>query len=143
MLHCDICSNDINAISGEPYLEFKNKIFCSSCYIDLIQEIYNMSGYGDGGLINYIFNWCIHSSKNRQRRKSLKSNKSLFYKLLKKYKFKCNNCSSTDKLTIDHIKPFSKGGTDNFSNLQILCKSCNSKKRDKIVVNESNEEIYR
>lgn len=45
--------------------------------------------------------------------------------------YKCNWCGSTDNLTIDHIKPVVKGGEDCLSNLQTLCKSCNSSKGGK------------
>ena len=31
-------------------------------------------------------------------------------------------------LTVDHIKPQSKGGTDHPNNLQLLCQACNSTK---------------
>lgn len=41
---------------------------------------------------------------------------------------KCLRCGRTDRLTIDHIKPESRGGTHDDANLRTLCKPCNSKK---------------
>jgi len=46
-------------------------------------------------------------------------------------KNKCQECGSLEKITIDHIKPLSKGGTNHIDNLQPLCKKCNSTKQDK------------
>ena len=42
--------------------------------------------------------------------------------------FTCAVCGSRRNLTIDHIVPERRGGTLNPSNLQTLCKSCNSRK---------------
>ena len=42
--------------------------------------------------------------------------------------YQCVQCGSTERLEIDHIIPFSKGGTTESSNLQTLCKTCNGKK---------------
>ncbi len=36
-------------------------------------------------------------------------------------------------LACDHIYPFAKGGKTEFTNLQTLCRSCNSEKSDKVV----------
>lgn len=33
-------------------------------------------------------------------------------------------------LTADHVVPKARGGTDHPSNLQVLCRGCNSRKRD-------------
>lgn len=41
-------------------------------------------------------------------------------------------CSATKDLTIDHIEPLSRGGSDEIDNLQFMCRSCNSKKGDKL-----------
>ena len=40
----------------------------------------------------------------------------------------CLFCGTTDNLTVDHIKPWSKGGTHDISNLQCLCAKCNKMK---------------
>ena len=40
----------------------------------------------------------------------------------------CRECASTADLTLDHIWPWSLGGTDTEDNLQTLCRSCNSRK---------------
>lgn len=38
----------------------------------------------------------------------------------------CLNCGSQDDLTIDHIQAVSMGGDNHHSNLQCLCRKCNS-----------------
>lgn len=42
----------------------------------------------------------------------------------------CAKCLSLENLEIDHIIPKSMGGSDSLENLQILCRSCNRKKRN-------------
>jgi hypothetical protein len=40
----------------------------------------------------------------------------------------CLHCGAAEDLSLDHIWPWSKGGSDTEDNLQTLCRSCNSKK---------------
>jgi diadenosine tetraphosphate (Ap4A) HIT family hydrolase/5-methylcytosine-specific restriction endonuclease McrA len=59
---------------------------------------------------------------------------SIRYNVLKDAKFRCELCgvsADTKALEVDHIMPRNKGGTDDISNLQALCYSCNAMKRDK------------
>lgn len=46
-------------------------------------------------------------------------------------KERCACCKKKKALAIDHIQAISRGGSNNPSNLQLLCKSCNSSKRDR------------
>lgn len=46
--------------------------------------------------------------------------------------WKCLHCGSARDLSLDHIWPHSRGGSDTYTNLQTLCRSCNSKKGAKV-----------
>ena len=45
---------------------------------------------------------------------------------------KCVQCGSNEKLEFDHIIPHSKGGSNTYRNLQLLCEPCNRSKSNKI-----------
>jgi 5-methylcytosine-specific restriction endonuclease McrA len=47
--------------------------------------------------------------------------------------FKCIYCRSSEKLTIDHVHPRSKGGQNTWNNLVTCCGKCNVKKGDLLV----------
>jgi hypothetical protein len=51
-----------------------------------------------------------------------------FNYLLSNFTYECAYCGSTQQIEVDHIKPLSKGGTNDLDNLQFLCKKCNTKK---------------
>jgi 5-methylcytosine-specific restriction endonuclease McrA len=44
----------------------------------------------------------------------------------------CAFCGATKYLTIDHIKPLSKGGKNELENIQVLCWECNRFKSNKV-----------
>lgn len=124
-----ICITCNKIIYGSEPRIIRNEVhICSNCIIDLIPDIYRLKGAG--GIQHLLFRHCLESEWNRTKRISLRRYKELFQRLLHKYNFTCVNCGCKDKskLTIDHIKPVARGGTDKEVNLQILCKSCNSKK---------------
>lgn len=51
--------------------------------------------------------------------------------------YRCRLCRRSNvNLTIDHRIPISKGGKHDETNIQPLCQSCNSKKRDKFIWRE-------
>lgn len=59
---------------------------------------------------------------------------TLRYEVLKRARFRCELCgiSAYEKaLEVDHILPRNHGGSDDISNLQTLCYSCNAMKRDR------------
>lgn len=45
----------------------------------------------------------------------------------RKAESRCQNCDSKQALQVDHIKPVALGGSDEFENLRLLCRSCNQR----------------
>ena len=48
-------------------------------------------------------------------------------------KYKCQYCSSTEHLTVDHVIPLSKGGKTTWENCVTACKHCNMLKGSKLL----------
>lgn len=65
------------------------------------------------------------------------------YGILANAGFKCQACGSKPnpqndvELHIDHIVPYSKGGTDTASNFQVLCAKCNTSKGNRYSINHN------
>lgn len=55
--------------------------------------------------------------------------------VMKRDRRQCQKCGSNADLAVDHIVPLSKGGANDMSNFQVLCRRCNSKKGANIPAN--------
>jgi len=74
-------------------------------------------------------NWIGKQKKKMFTRSGV--NKDLRKFVLERDNSTCQICGSKKELTVDHIIPFSKGGSNHPDNLQTLCKTCNIKKHAK------------
>jgi 5-methylcytosine-specific restriction endonuclease McrA len=64
--------------------------------------------------------------------------------ILRRDSYKCAYCGRSDlPLTIDHILPKAKGGTDSWENLICACTLCNNRKGDRTPVEARMELLYR
>lgn len=76
----------------------------------------------------------VHSNKQWEERKKSFNYKCAFCGISEnEIKFRWAN-TQFNKLTKDHILPISKGGTDRIDNIQPLCISCNSSKKNNVIV---------
>jgi ATP adenylyltransferase len=69
-----------------------------------------------------------------RRRSSAPVSGTLRYEVLKRAAYRCELCgvaADLKALEVDHINPRNLGGGDDLENLQALCYSCNSMKRDR------------
>lgn len=124
---CDICGKNIHESHGCLSSE-KNVHICDYCAIAYVENLVSYNYYMIFWLKEMEQKYFAH---HRKKRKSLPS--KVRKEILLKYKFTCQTCGNKERLEIDHIKPFSKGGTDDYWNLTVLCKTCNIKKGNKII----------
>lgn len=79
-----------------------------------------------------IFQKAVADSKKRpwfQRRRAwMAVQRKIRPVVLARDGFRCQYCGSAKDLEIDHIVPIARGGWNNMSNLQVLCRPCNRKK---------------
>jgi CRISPR/Cas system Type II protein with McrA/HNH and RuvC-like nuclease domain len=74
------------------------------------------------------------SSNHSQKHRSLPA--SVRFEILRRDGFTCRYCGRKAPLVslqVDHIVPWSRGGTDNLSNLVTSCFECNIGKSDKLL----------
>jgi len=80
----------------------------------------------------------IHTQMKNAQRRARDENAEGSYthkeweSLKKKFHNRCAFCCIMKILTIDHVIPLSKGGSNYISNIQPLCINCNSRKHNKL-----------
>jgi len=147
---CDYCG--IIYWESKKAFEKKKRHFCSMrCYslfranVLPLTEQHAYRGVRKNGESKQIYhrNYCkthpetISHLKARRyaREKGAEGSHTLLeWQMLKfTHCYKCAICGEKKPLTKDHIIPLSKGGSDNITNIQPLCRNCNSKKHTKII----------
>ena len=76
-------------------------------------------------------------NERQMRRARIQKEKSFLIlpkELKKLYNQPCLFCNSKENQSIDHVIPLSRGGTHSIGNLITLCRSCNSKKSNKFMI---------
>lgn len=147
---------NINPETEKKYNELTDKLNEVRKQIDEIEKIINAEiqcGYcgkwfypTGSGHNKYCSDLCARKADNYRKEKRLSKNgkPDLSITLPKLYirdNGTCQICgnklsfevdtNSNDYPSIDHIKPISKGGLHRWNNVQLLCRGCNTLKRDK------------
>lgn len=95
------------------------------------------SHFWKGGISTYERKLFLNARRRAKRKQAEGSHTWGEWELLKKqYGYICPDChrkESEIKLSEDHIIPLSKGGSDYIENIQPLCRSCNSRKKAKVI----------
>jgi 5-methylcytosine-specific restriction endonuclease McrA len=66
--------------------------------------------------------------RNRYRASNYTHRPEVRTRIFQRDGYQCRQCGSSDNLTIDHIISVYRGGSNEDSNLQTLCNSCNAGK---------------
>ena len=136
---------------------FKNKneedviIACDTNYSESI-EYEKMKNVAVNNKINYINEGVgsvickVLENSNKQERQYL--NQTEKEEFVKSFDFECAlchlECENINDFEIDHVKPLSSGGSNDYDNLQPLCKSCHKEKtknENQLGVYKVNDEI--
>ena len=117
MSDCKLCGKSMNHEESIKYLDLYGVCVCDGCARAVADAYENWHGGQE--------KWGTNSTKGVSC-----SNLSgkVRWRVFKRDGYRCVLCGVDSDLTIDHIHPQSKGGTNSMLNLQTMCRSCNSSK---------------
>lgn len=100
----------------------------------ILSNAQRTNGHYKGGYENHL----MHNRRRHALKKGASGNHTLeqWQELKKRFNYMCLCCKKQEplvKLSEDHILPLSLGGSNDISNIQPLCKSCNSQKKINII----------
>ena len=74
--------------------------------------------------------WIQRANNSRARRAGVDGSHTLEdrRRIFAEQDYRCRACGEKHRLTIDHMKPISRGGSNHPDNLQGLCRQCNASK---------------
>jgi len=89
--------------------------------------------------IEYVINLALGDSNINKKDTTIIKRKNSYKekkeRLISRGYYKCWICGESpniEELTIDHVIPISKGGSNRYDNLKLACKKCNEKKADNL-----------
>ena len=104
---------------------------------DLIEHYPHLWTYGDGyggwaqQVIQDSFNdygFARHEPESRPSNGRRSFSRKKLLAVYQQSNGVCVACGKSDELEVDHIIPLSRGGSNDLSNLQLLCSTCNRSK---------------
>lgn len=114
------------------WLQHKDEI-CKECNAFINTEGYKLSSSKDKDIEAMILGIVGNLRVDPKRRFTADDKNELISRLIPDDRglYECDECHqhfAVDELTVDHKKPWSKGGRTVLSNAQLLCRACNSRK---------------
>lgn len=117
---CLICRKESDSVLQYSFFVPSAKV-CGFC-AEEIANAFNMAHSGSW------LTWPTNNTEKHTHKRNYNINPKLRKEVYERDLYRCQKCGTHKDLSIDHVHPVILGGTDEISNLQTLCISCNCSK---------------